>query len=279
MPLTPRLPGVPSPTSPTGGPRPPAALPDQDPPDLLEPDFAPAYRAWKQRPSLQANGLVLRTLDPVIQSAVKTYGGAAPSPTLVSKARKMALEVLPRYDPRQAKLKTFLMNQLQGLRRASAKDTAIINVPEQVQLDHHHLTRAEAELRDQLGRDPSTDELADTTGLSPKRIAYVRKLQMPASEGGILQPIQGGEGDDFNDPAVRSLSGDADAKAWHAFVYSSLTDPADQVIMEHSLGLHGKPVLSNQEIARKLGVTPSAVSQRKARIQGKLDARSQLGIL
>lgn len=278
MPRGSPLPGLPSPFAPTGGPRPPSA-PAGDPPDLLEADFAPAYAAWKARPSLQANGHVLRAIDPVIQSAVKTYGGSAPSPTLVSKARKMALEVLPRYDPKQTKLKTFLMGQLQGLRRASAKDTAIINVPEQVQLDHHHLTRAEADLRDQLGRDPSTDELADATGLSAKRIAYVRKLRMPASEGGILQPIQGGEGDDFNDPAVRSLSGDADAKAWHAFVHASLTDPADQVIMEHTLGLNGRAVLSNQEIARKLGITPSAVSQRKARIQGKLDERQSLGIL
>lgn len=278
MPLTPNLPGVPPPSAPTGGPRPPSALPGAAG-DLLEPDFAPVYTAWKARPSLQANGLMLRTIDPIIQSAVKTYGGSAPSPTLVSKARKMALEVLPRYDPSKTKMKTFLMSQLQGLRRASAKDTSIINVPEQVQLDHFHLSKAEDELRDQLGRDPSTDELADLTGLSTRRIVYVRKLQMPASEGGILQPIQGGEGDDFNDPAVRTLSGGDDARAWHQFVYASLSDPADQVIMEHSLGLHAKAVLSNQEIARKLGVTPSAVSQRKARIQSKLDERAHLGIL
>lgn len=191
----------------------------------------------------------------------------------------MALDALPRYDARQAKLKTFLMNQLQGLRRAAAKDAAVINIPEQVQLDHHHMARAEDELRDRLGRDPSTDELADETGLSARRIAYVRRLKMPAAEGGVLQPLRGAEGDDFNDPAVRSPTGGDDARAWHDFVYASLTDPADRVVMEHSLGLYGKPVLSNQEIARRLGVTPSAVSQRKTRIQGRLDERAELGIL
>lgn len=277
MPLTSSIPQIGPPTSPTGGPKPPSAPTAED--SLLEPEFHSAFSSWKSRPSLQANGLMLKALDPVIRSAVKSYGGASPSPTLVSKARQMTLDVLPRYDPKQAKLKTYLLNQLQGLRRMSVKDNAIINVPEQVQLDHYHLSRAEDELRDRLGRDPATDELADETGLSTRRIAYVRKLKMPASEGTILQPIAGGESDDFNDPAVRAARPDDDARAWHDFVLHSLTDPGDRVVLEHTLGLNGKKVLSNQEIAARLGITPSAVSQRKARIQSKLDERQALGIL
>jgi len=276
MPLGSSLPPLAAPTQPTGGPKPPSpkALPAND---MLEPDFAEAFTTWQNRPSPQANGLILKKLDPIIDTAVKTYGGANASPTLRSKARLLALQGLPKYDRSQAKLKTFMMNHLQGLRRMAAKENAIISVPEQVQLDHLHLSRAEAELRDDLGRDPSTSELADHTGLSAKRIQYVRKLQMPASEGQILQPISGSESDDFNDPAVKSVGGD-DARAWHRFVYESL-DNTDRVIMEHSLGLFGRPVLSNQDIARKLGITPSAVSQRKTRIQLRMDERQNLGVL
>lgn len=93
----------------------------------------------------------------------------------------------------------------------------------------------------------------------------------------MLQPIAGSDGNDFNDPAVKSVGGD-DARAWQSFVYESL-DPTDRVIMEHTLGMYGRPVMSNQEIARKLGITPSAVSQRKTRIQLRLDERSNLGVL
>jgi DNA-directed RNA polymerase specialized sigma subunit len=277
MPLGSSLPPPAAPTQPTGGPKPPSsstALPTND---MLEPDFAEAFSAWQNRPSPQANGLMLKKLDPIINTAVKTYGGANPSPTLRSKARLLALQGLPKYDRSQAKLKTFMMNHLQGLRRMSAKENAIISVPEQVQLDSLHLSRAEAELRDDLGRDPSTSELADHTGLSSKRIQYVRRLQMPLSEGQVLQPIAGSDSDDFNDPAVKSTGSD-DTRAWHQFVYESL-EPVDRVIMEHTLGMYGRPVLSNQDIARKLGITPSAVSQRKTRIQLRMDERQNLGVL
>ena len=278
MPLFPDLPTIGPPSQPTGGPKPPGlGAPAPDAPDLLESEFKPDYDLWKQYQNPTANGRLLKTIEPVIQTAVKTYAGGAPSPTLVSKARLMALQAMPNYDPKQAKLKTYLMNHLQGLRRVAARDNQILAVPEQVQLDHYHLHRAETELRDQMGRDPSTAELADHTGISMRRIAYVRKLRPALSDGQVMTPIAGSESDDFNEPAVRA-GGKGEAKAWHRFVYDSL-DATDQVIMEHSLGLRGKPILSNQEIARKLGVTPSAVSQRKARIQGRLDERSSIGLL
>lgn len=276
MPLGSSLTPPAAPTQPTGGPKPPSLEPPK-PPSMLEPDFEEAFTFWQTRPGPQANGLMLKKLDPIIDTAVRTYGGTTASPTLRTRARLMALQGLPKYDRSQAKMKTFMMNHLQGLRRLSAKENNIISVPEQVQLDSLHLSRAEAELRDDLGREPSTHELADKLGLSPKRIQYVRKLQMPASEGQVLQPMAGSESDDFNEPAVKTPGKD-DSRAWHRFVYESL-EPTDRVIMEHSLGMFGRTVLSNQEIARKLGVTPSAVSQRKTRIQLRLDERSALGVL
>jgi hypothetical protein len=66
-------------------------------------------------------------------------------------------------------------------------------------------------------------------------------------------------------------------ESWHEFVYHDL-DPIDQVILEHSLGLHGKQVLPNQDIARKLKLSPGAISQRKVRIQDQLNALPQTGM-
>jgi DNA-binding NarL/FixJ family response regulator len=50
------------------------------------------------------------------------------------------------------------------------------------------------------------------------------------------------------------------------------------VILEHALGLHGKPVLQNQQIAKKLRLSPGAVSQRKAKIQAKLNLQDDLHV-
>jgi DNA-directed RNA polymerase specialized sigma subunit len=41
--------------------------------------------------------------------------------------------------------------------------------------------------------------------------------------------------------------------------------------MEHTLGLNGKKVLANTEVAKRLSISPGAVSQRKSRIQSRLD--------
>jgi DNA-directed RNA polymerase specialized sigma subunit len=60
-------------------------------------------------------------------------------------------------------------------------------------------------------------------------------------------------------------------------VYGDL-DGMGQQIMEWTLGLHGSPMLSNQEIAQKLKLSASAVSQRKAVIQKRLDAMLDIGL-
>ena len=138
------------------------------PDSLLEPDFEPHYNAWKQTPNPQTSGALLKAVDPVLTSALRSYGGQN-SPTMKSKARIMALDAMGRYDPSRSKLRTHLMSQLQSLRRSSAKESQILSVPEQVGLDLGHLRESENFLKDQLGRDPSDVELADHTGLSLKK--------------------------------------------------------------------------------------------------------------
>lgn len=151
-----------------------------------------------------------------------------------------------------------------------------MSIPEQVALDLGHVRESENFLRDKLGRDPSDSELADHTGLSLRRLTYVRRARPAYAEGSMVRPTEDG-GDDLYSPAVRSR-GNGALQQWHEFVYHDL-DARDQLIMEHTLGMHGKRVLSNQDVAKRLGISPGAVSQRKARIQQKLDMRDELGVI
>lgn len=272
-----QLPQVNKPTQPTGGPRPPSA-PAAIPSLALEPEFHEVYGMWQRNKTPEANDAMLKALNPIIDNAVKTYGGSDRNPVIRSKAKKIVIDALPNYDPANTKLKTYVFNHLQGLKRFSMQQGQIISIPEQVQLDYVNLKKKEDELREDLGRDPSDNELADATFLSPKRIAYVRNLRMPSSEGTILQPLMNSDSGDFNDPHVVNRASKGDLSAWHSFVYDSLGD-TDKVIMEHSFGLNGKKVLSNQQIAAKLGVTPAAISLRKSRIQQELDKRETLKVI
>ncbi len=241
-------------------------------PDLLEPDYAETFNAWKATPGPATNGAMLKAVRPVIDTAVTSYGGGSQSPLLASRARRIVLDALPTYDPAKGPLKIHLDNQLRGLRRVSAQQDQIINIPEQVRLDQHHVYQAENRLRDSLGRDPTDEELSDDTGLSGRRLGYIRGANGGMPEGSLERTT--GDGDDAYSPAVKA----SDDDAWNSFVYGSLA-PRDQLVMEWSLGLNGKKKLAATDIARKLGVTPAAVSQRRARIQSLLNQRSALGVL
>lgn len=239
--------------------------------DLLETDFAEPYRAWKTRPAPDTSGRVLAAVRPVIDSAVKSYAGGSASPLLTSRARRIVLDALPGYDATRGPLRPYLDSHLRGLRRLAANQDEVIAVPERVRLDRHHIYEAENRLRDWLGRDPTDSELADETGLSPRRLAHVRKAAGAVAEGTLEAA---GDPDDPLTPAVVQ----PDDGVWHNFVYAGL-QPRDQLVMQWSLGLNGGPVLSGKQIAAKLGVTPAAVAQRKARIQKLLNQRQELKVL
>lgn len=243
------------------------------PQDLLEEDYREPYTAWRQDASPQAAGALLKALDPIITQNVKQHG-AMGGPVLHVQARQMALDALPRYDPSKASLGTFLRHQLRGLHRLAQRRIQPIRVPERVALERQYLHRATAELTDQFGREPSDLELADHLHLPLARLARLRSAAPPSLAEGSLDV--GGAEDSPNEPAM--LRGTGDEDPWLDFVYRSL-EARDQIVLDHTLGRHGRARLSNQDLARKLGVTPAAISQRKLKIERMLAERDQLNVL
>jgi DNA-directed RNA polymerase specialized sigma subunit len=232
-------------------------------------DFDSAYTQWKQTKTPETNTALLGTIQPVIDTAVMSYAGQNASPTVRSRARLMALKALDTYDPERGNVRTHLLSQLQSLRRLSAQAQNIISIPEQVSLDYSRLTETEAELSDQLGRDPTDDELADHTGLSKRRIQKIRAFNQPVSEGMTTREVADEESYG-GDVASAIPNSHRAADAWFNFVYEDLS-PVDKLIADMTLGRNGRRKTSTQEIARRLNITPGAVSQRAAKIQSLLD--------
>lgn len=243
----------------------------------IEPDFDQPYRAWQQNQSPAHNDMIVEKVQPIIDSALKTYVGQDVPPSVRLQAKRMALDGLKSYDPSKSKLKTHLMWHLQGLKRAAAKSNQILNVPERVRLDGNYVNTSFNELSDKLGRDPSDSELADYTGLSINRIQKVRSYKPGLSEGAASQVYTNEDGDSISDPASR-IPGMDSGGAWRDFVYDGLDDRS-KLIMEHTFGMNGKKILDNIGIAGKLRITPARVSQIRADIQKKMDSRGRLGLL
>lgn len=238
--------------------------------DRLEPEYKDVFTAWKSAPSPETSGNVLRAVQPVIDSAVKSYATAAPGPLLQSRARRLVLDALPSYDPARAGLKTHLTSRLQGLRRIHADQSHVLAIPEMLKIDAGRVQQARSILADELGREPTQLEVADRSGFSLKRLKRISQVDFGVPEGMLGRDTETGEA---AAPGVVSTNDD-----WRDFVYHSLP-PQDQLVMEYTYGLHGRRPLSGKELAIKLGVTPAAISQRKARIQKYIDDRASFGVL
>ena len=244
-------------------------------PTGVGPDFDAAYTTWQTNKTPETNTALLSTLQPVIDTAVMSYAGQNSSPTTRSRAKLMALKALDTYDPARGNVRTHLLSQMQSLRRLSAQAQNIITIPEQVGLDYARLNDSEGELRDQLGRDPTDDELADHTGLSRRRIQKIHAFNQPVSEGMTTREVS--DENSYGGDVASNIPGSTrSADAWFNFVYEDLGS-VDKLIADMTLGRNGRRRTSTQDIARRLNITPGAVSQRAAKIQAMLDKQYTQG--
>lgn len=237
----------------------------------IEPEFDEPYQAWKKTPSPETNAAILKALKPTIEGAIKTHVGES-NPLIESRARKLVLDTLPGYSADRGRLGSYVYSQLQGLKRINRQQTSILKTPERMAQDSYFLSQAEKELQNELGRPPTDSELADKTGLSPKRMKSVRTYYAPVSEGQMVDPETGmsGYSGSISNPWQQQRH-----SAWTNLVYDDL-DPYHQQVMEYTLGMNGRRRLSNAQIATKLGRSPGAISQAKARIQALLDQGEEL---
>lgn len=232
----------------------------------LKMSISDAHKAWTANPDLDNSSALLKHLEPTIQRAITTYVGPTSSPTIKSRAKLMALDAAGKYQASAgAALPTHVFSQLQGLKRYSAREGMVVSVPERLMLSKRKMDVANQEFRDEMGRDPSDDELARRSGVAIRDMRRVRRTPAVINEGRFYQNLSETSPDL---PAVEG--GSAGAEAWRDFIYHNSPEP-DKVILEHSFGLNGKQKLDNMSIAAKLRMSPSAVSQRKNAIQKQLD--------
>lgn len=229
----------------------------------LEPEFHDVYQTWKSAPTPKTRGMFLNRAKPIVDRAISTYAPSQ-SPAIRSRAKILAVQALDTYDPAKGSLRNHLLANLRGLQRYQGQQANIIAIPERIALDRQHLREAEENLQDNLGRDPSDLELANYTGLSLRRITHIRSAVQSVASGSIMDE----EGDVYS-PASQ-LPGQSTDDQLLEMVYYDLGD-IDKNIMAYTLGMFGASKISDDELAKRLGITRSAISQRRAKIQKMVD--------
>lgn len=234
--------------------------PDWSPPidlDASAPDSVGAWDRWSKAPSPASLSGVLKTVKPVIDGAVARNKGVNEG-LLRSEAKRLAIQAFKTFDPAAgASLNTHVFGHLRSLGRFSQKMTRAIDVPRERNEEIGRLVKFERDFQEQNLRDPLDEEVQDHFGISSKKLTKLR--------GGVFYefPEGGLEGDLEFDPEESRLA------RWSAFVYQDLP-PKDRLIMDHMTGAGGRPPLSPNDLAAKMGLDPSYVRKRAATIAQKI---------
>lgn len=213
------------------------------------------YGAYTQAPTPDNLGKVVKLLKPTIGYVVASHGGAD-DPYVHSRAMSLAADAVQSYDPSWGtNLHTHVTNQLKQLSRVIRQSRSPVLIPERAQLDGYQLYRAQQEFVDKHGRDPDVGELADYTGLSPRRIAKIRASQIAVPSEGQVPELEH-ELPDFDVEAVDYVYNDA--------------DHTDRRILEMKTGYGGHPKFTPKEIAAALKLTPTQLTRRSMRLAKQL---------
>ena len=226
------------------------------------------YQKSQDRASL---GKLVNGLKPAIDKAIYRHVGA-PDAVLRGQAKKLVAAALPKYDPSLASLETFVSQQTRPLIRYQSRRKRVVKTPDELQMQATAVGNAYRAFEAENGRSPSNHELADTTGISLKKLKKIRDFDTQVMSGST----QVGEEDGGVQLGEQGVYDDATASMSFVNLIRDDLPPVDQAIMEHTLGLEGSEVLSNQDLAKKLNLSPGAVSQRKAKIQQILDRETNL---
>jgi len=219
--------------------------------------LALAIAQWQKAPTKNGSAEVLRLIDPLVRQNLRKYGLHS-DPQMSNFAKLYALRVLKRYNPKFSAVQTFLNSELQRLQRVSSSQVRTIPMSERGYLEMSSIEQSESGLKESLGRDPTQDELAEEVGLSHKRIVQLRRqykpqIYMSATEGATRETEDPSDEFDFKE------------SVWTDAVYSGL-DPVNKKIFEWTTEYRGAPKLPKNEIAKRLHLSPAAITQRAQKI-------------
>lgn len=210
------------------------------------------FERWKTKKDPEAFQQLYQHFEPAIQATVYKWNNNFEPGTLETIGKVQLVKAFESYDPKKnTSLNTHVYNYLQKMSRYVFNYGEAVRMPENLRLKMGSFIAAFEHLRDQLGRDPTVDELADELAWSRKNVQkmldYYYSENMESKINFVPVDYY-----DSKDAVIES-------------VYQTLS-PEEKLVFEHLTGYGGKPILSAKEIAKKLKTSPASVT----RIRDKL---------
>ena len=186
---------------------------------------------------------------------------------LVSEGNIGLMKAVERFDPAKGgKLSTYAAWWIkQSIKRALANQSKTIRLPVHLVDKISKMNRVSSQMSEELGREPTDDELAEEIGLSPRTVSQLKTVAIRPSS--LNAPIGDDDTTEFGE-----MVGDEDARTPFEFLEDrnlrdelpdllATLDDRERTIIFQRFGLDGAKPRTLEEVGKKLGVTRERIRQ------------------
>jgi RNA polymerase primary sigma factor len=186
---------------------------------------------------------------------------------LVSEGNIGLMKAVERFDPAKGgKLSTYAAWWIkQSIKRALANQSKTIRLPVHLVDKISKMNRVSSQMSEELGREPTDDELAEEIGLSPRTVSQLKTVAIRPSS--LNAPIGDDDSTEFGE-----MVGDEDARTPFEFLEDrnlrdelpdllATLDDRERTIIFQRFGLDGAKPRTLEEVGKKLGVTRERIRQ------------------
>jgi RNA polymerase primary sigma factor len=211
--------------------------------------------------------MIKANLRLVVKIARDYEGIGLPLLDLISEGNIGLMKAVERFDPSKGgKLSTYGSWWIkQSIKRALANQSKTIRLPVHLVDKISKMRRTAMRLQEELGREPTDDELGGELGISASRVAQMRLAAIrPAS---LDAPI----GDEDSNNFAEVVQDEAADTPYEQLEEKTVTrmlqemvktlDPREATILRARFGLDGGPERTLEEVGEKFGVTRERVRQ------------------
>lgn len=232
---------------------------------------------WLVRDGQAATEHLIKANSRLVVSVAKKYvGRGVPFLDLIQEGNIGLIRAVKKFDYRRGyKFSTYATWWIrQAVTRAIADQGRTIRVPVHMYEQINRLTRTSRQLVQELGRDPTTEEIAEELGVTPRKVEHIMRvsqrplsLEMPVGEeedSYLGDFIEDEDADSPQDSAGQQLLREVIDE-----IFASLT-PREVRILQLRFGLVDGYCYTLEEVGKKFGVTRERIRQIEAQALSRL---------
>ncbi len=236
--------------------------------DLLTPEDEVRLAKRIKRGDQAAKQLMIRANLRLVVKIAQDYARyGLPLLDLISEGNIGLMKAVERFDPKKGgKLSTYAAWWIkQSIKRALANQSKTIRLPAHLVDKIARMRRAQHQLLEELGREPTDEELAEACSVKPAVIGHWKTVAMrPAS---LDAPIGDDDGAAFaelvGDDRVRNPLEDLSDRQLKEEAETLLErlDSREQAILRYRYGLKGTRVETLESVGKRFDITRERVRQ------------------